>query len=86
MADESTSCLQSAMGALKDYKYEEAISICLNVSHLFVTWQALKEDYDNGEAHTVLLQGFNDLGYRSQLVQDTRTKVKELMIASGRKE
>ena len=44
---------------MDEYEYEKGLKMCL---------QLLKEDFDNTEAHMLLLEAFHTLGFKNELV------------------
>lgn len=42
--------------------------------------ELLERDYDNQEAHHLLLKVFNELGFRNDLVTATKDKLRSLLI------
>lgn len=58
---------------LGNFEYQEGLNICL---------RALEADYDNIEAHRLILETFNSLGFRNQLTLKTKEALKEIMLKS----
>ena len=54
--EESTKKIQLAEKLIENFDYQEGLSICLH---------ALAQDYDNMEAHRLILETFNSLGFRN---------------------
>jgi len=42
--------------------------------------ELLERDFDNQEAHILLLKVFNDLGFRNDLVTSTKDKLRKVLI------
>ena len=58
---------------MTSFDYDKVLGICLEL---------LKEDFDNTEAHMVLLEVFHTLGFKNELVSDTKKSLKEIMMNS----
>ena len=54
--EESTQKIQLAEKLIENFEYQDGLSICL---------QALAQDYENVEAHRLILETFNSLGFRN---------------------
>jgi len=72
---ENSNNIEYANKLIANYDYENSINICLNI---------LEKDYDNGEAHALLMQIFTELGSRNQFVIEGRKKVKDLFLRQER--
>ena len=60
-----------ASEALSDVDYEQACGMLIEL---------LERDYDNQEAHHLLLKVFNELGFRNVLVTSTKDKLRSILI------
>ena len=65
----------SARQLLHVFEYEKGIRICLDL---------LKQDYDNSEAHELILETFHTLGFRNELALRVKDDLRLIMIESGR--
>ena len=73
--DECTQRIQLAQKLIDNFDYQEGLNICL---------QALEHNYDNIEAHTLILETFNSLGFRNQVTLKTKEALKEIMLKGKR--
>lgn len=64
----------SARQLLEVFEYEKGIKICLEL---------LRQDYDNSEAHELMLETFHTLGFRNELVLRVKEDFRLIMIESG---
>lgn len=62
--------LQEAQTSLYFYNYEKAMNISLAL---------IARDYDDREAHAVILETINLLGFKNELVIETRMKMRHLL-------
>ena len=69
--------LIEARECLVQFDYERASHIALSL---------LNVDYDDAEAHAIILDTFNELGFRNQLVIDTRVTMRDIMLNGKRNE
>ena len=65
------SLLKEASKAVDLFDYERATVIALSL---------LSRDYDDADAHAIILDTFNELGFRNQLVMDTRDVMRDIML------
>lgn len=63
--------VQVARRLVEDYNYEEGMNICLGL---------LTADFDNTEAHQLLLECFHALGFKNELVNNVRSQLKTIML------
>ena len=56
---------------VSNFEYQDGLNICLRV---------LEADFDNIEAHRLILETFNSLGFRNQLTLKTKEALKEIML------
>lgn len=60
----SQASVQVARQLVEDYNYEDGMNICLGL---------LAADFDNTEAHQLLLECFHALGFKNELVNNVRS-------------
>jgi len=72
---EEINTIEYANKLIANYDYENSIKICLNL---------LEKDYNDGEAHALLMQIFTELGSRNLFVIEGRRKVKDLFLRQER--
>ena len=65
----------SARQLLQVFEYERGVRICLEL---------LKQDYDNAEAHELILDTFHTLGFRNELVLRVKDDLRLIMIEHGK--
>jgi len=56
---------------LDNFEYQDGFNICLKI---------LEKDYDNIEAHQLILETFNSLGFRNQLTIKTKETLKKILL------
>jgi len=49
-----------------------------------ISMELLKVDYDNNEAHELLVKIFNELGSENNLVVDSRLNIKDMLLKQSR--
>lgn len=74
--EECTQRIQQAQKLIDNFDYQDGLNICL---------QALEHNYDNIEAHSLILETFNSLGFRNQVTLKTKEALKEIMLKSNSK-
>jgi len=65
--------IASAKCALEEFDYEKGLNICLEL---------LKQDYENYEAHMLILQTFHTLGFKNDITIATKDQLKAIMLYS----
>ena len=60
----SKATVEVARKLVEDYNYEDGMNICLNL---------LAQDFDDTEAHQLLLECFHALGFKNELVTNVRS-------------
>ena len=70
---DSKQLIERAEELVQNFEYQEGLGLCL---------RALEVDYDNIEAHRLVLETFNCLGFRNQLTLKTKDALKDIMLKS----
>jgi hypothetical protein len=68
--DEYEESIYRASKLIHSFKYKDGLDICL---------QMLEKDYNNYEAHHLLMKTFSELGSRNELVKACSHQLKEIM-------
>ena len=63
--------IKSATASFEDYDYQRGLDVCLAL---------LRKDFDNHEAHSLILDTFHALGFQNQLTKNARDELKEIML------
>lgn len=65
--------VEAARVYMAEFDYERGLEVCLEL---------LRRDYDDQEAHHLLLDTFHTLGFKNELVQRVRGQLRDIMIRS----
>jgi thioredoxin-like negative regulator of GroEL len=69
-ADLPTS-IEAARGFMGEFDYDRGLEVCLAL---------LRKDYDNQEAHELLLDTFHTLGFKNELVLRVREELRTILL------
>jgi hypothetical protein len=65
--------IEIARTSFEDFDYQKGCDICLEL---------LRRDYNNHDAHTVLLDTFHALGFKNELIINLKVQLRQIMLDS----
>lgn len=63
--------IEEAERCIKNFEYEKGMDICLKL---------VEQDYNNEQAHVLILETFNSLGFKNKLALKTRDRLKAIVL------
>lgn len=65
--------IETAQGCFGDFDYQKGLDICLEL---------LRRDYNNTEAHSLILETFHTLGFKNELINNLKAQLRQIMLDS----
>ena len=66
-------CIEVARVSFDEFDYQKGCDICLEL---------LRRDYNNNDAHSLILDTFHALGFKNELIINLKAQLRQIMLES----